>query len=256
MKNRFSKVYLLLILCFFSIQLGKAQIVNIEEKEAELLDTIAWFGGLQQDLRLVKNTSAIFIFRTALNLGHVRHKNMFISVTDYKFSTTGNEQLINQGFQHLRYVYKAEKKVFYEAFTQLQYNNQIKLQLRWLLGAGFQFNLLNEDKKQVNLGLSYMYEYNEEVEPDTFLRTHRLNSYLVLNFEFFEKINFLSTTYYQPDIINVKDWRLSSRTYFNFQITKKLLFRFGFNITYNSRVPPGVPNTIYSLSNGISWNFW
>jgi Protein of unknown function, DUF481 len=256
MKKRISKAYLIFFLVILSIHFMQAQIINIEEKEAELLDTIAWFGSLQQDLRLVKNTSAIFIFRTALNLGHVHYKHIFLSLTDYKFSTTGNEQLLNQGFQHFRYVYKADKKVFYEAFTQIQYNDQIKLKVRWLLGGGVQFNLISEKNKHVNLGLSYMYEYNEEVDPDVFFRNNRLNSYLVLNFNFFKKINFLSTTYYQPDIINVQDWRLSSRTSMYFNITKKLLFKFGFNLTYDSKVPPGVPNAIYSLSNGITWRFW
>ena len=233
-----------------------AQIVNIQEKKAELLDTIAWFGGLQQDMRLVKNTSAIFTFRTALNLTHVRRKHMFLSFTDYKFATTGNEQLLNQGFQHLRYVYKGDKKVFYETFTQLQYNNQIKLRMRLLLGTGVQFNLISKKDKHINLGVSYMYEYNEEIDPIAFYRNNRMNIYLVLQFKFFKKIDFLSTTYYQPDIVNAKDWRLSTETEFLFAITKKVFFKFGFDLTYNSRIPPGVPNSIYALANGITWNFW
>ena len=256
MKNRFPSICFFLGLLLLCSVVSSAQIVNIQEKKAELLDTIAWFGGLQQDLRLVKNTSAIFTFRTALNLTHLHRRHMFLSITDYKFATTENEQLLNQGFQHLRYVYKGEKKVFYEAFTQLQYNNQIKLKMRWLLGAGVQFNLISKENKHVNLGISYMFEYNEEIEPDAFFRNNRLSTYLVLNFYFFKKINFLSTTYYQPDITNAKDWRLSSETELLFDITKKLSFKFGFDLTYNSRIPPGVPNAIYSIANGIAWRFW
>ena len=256
MKNRFSKVKLLVILSLFFFQFSQAQIVNIEEKKAELLDTIAWFGSIKQDLGLLKNTSAIFTFRTAINIGHVHYKHMFLSLTDYKYTTTGNEQLANQGFQHFRYVFKAKPKLFYEAFTQVQYNDQIKLKLRWLLGTGVRFNIISQEKKHINLGLSYMFEYNEEVDPEVYLSNHRLNSYLVLNFIFFNNLNILSTTYYQPDISNIHDWRLSSQSAIHFNITKKLLFKFSFNLTYNSRIPPGVPHTIYSLSNGITWLLW
>ena len=256
MNSRFVKVFSLILFIFPLFYTAQAQIVNIEEKKAELLDTIAWFGAFQQDMRLVKNTSAIFVFRTALNLGHVRHRHMFLSITDYKFTTTENEQIINQGFQHFRYVYKARKDVFYEAFTQLQYNQQIKLRMRWLLGAGFQFNLISAENQHLNIGISYMYEYNEEVDPEIHIRNNRLNTYLVLNFKLFNKVLLLSTTYYQPDIVNIKDWRLSSETEFHFDITKKLSFKFGFNLTYNSRIPPGVPNTIYALANGLRWTLW
>ncbi len=255
MKNRFYKVYLLLLAGLFFSQFSQAQIVNIEEKKAELMDTVAWLGNLQQDLGLLKNTSAVFNFKTTLNVGFVHYKHLFLSITNYNYSSTNNEQLANQGFQHLRYVFKSNPRVFYEAFTQLQYNDQIKLKMRWLLGAGVKFNLVSKEKKHVNLGLSYMYEYNEEVNPDVFLRLNRLNSYLVLNFAFFDKFNILSTTYYQPNIIAINDFRLSSQTAIYFNITKKLLFKFAFDLTYNSRVPPDVPFTIYSLSNGITWVF-
>ncbi len=256
MKKRPSKVYLLFALVCFSIQFLKAQIVNIEEKKAELLDTVAWFGSIGQEMGLLKNTSTIFTFRTAANIGRVHHKHLFLSLTDYRYTATGNEQLANQGFQHLRYVLKAKPKVFYEAFTQLQYNDQIKLKMRWLLGAGVKFNLVSKEKRHVNLGVSYMYEYNEETDPDVFLRINRMNTYLVLNFVFFDKLNILSTTYYQPNIIDFNDIRLSSQTSFHFNITKKLLFKFAFDLTYNSRIPPNVPNTIYSLTNGITWLIW
>lgn len=256
MKKSFPRLCLLCILFVFSIKHSNAQIVNIEEKKAELQDTIAWFGSIQQDMELLKNSSSIFTFRTAANIGRVHHKHLFLSLTDYKYSRTDSKQLANQGFQHLRYVFKAKPKVFYEAFTQLQYNDQIKLRMRWLLGAGGKFNIISKENKHLNLGLSYMYEYNEENDPELFLRIHRMSSYLVFNFVFFDKVNFLSTTYYQPDITDFNDWRLSSNTALHFKITEKLSFKCAFDLTYNSRVPPDVPHTIYSLSNGLKWQLW
>lgn len=256
MKKGISKVFLSILFSFFAYHFLQAQIVNIEEKKAELMDTIAWFGSIKQDMRLLKNTSTIFSFRTAINIGHVRYKHMFLSLTDYKYTATGKEKLANQGFQHFRYVLKAKPKIFYETFTQLQYNDQIKLKLRWLLGAGVKFNIISKEKKHVNLGLSYMYEFNEEVDPEMYFRNHRLSSYLVLNFIFFDNLNVLSTTYYQPDILNIHDWRLSSKTAIHLNITKKLLFKVAFDLTYNSRIPPNVPHTIYALSNGITWLLW
>lgn len=256
MKFVFSKESLLIVFCSLILQTAATQIVNIEEKRAELLDTIAWFGSIQQDLGLLKNTSTIINLSTAANIIRSHHKHLFLSFTNYKYSATEDEDLANQGFQHLRYVFKAQPKIFYEAFSQLQYNRQIKLTMRWLLGAGVKFNILSKERRHLNLGLSYMREYNEETDPDLYLRINRLNSYLVINFVFFENLNFLNTTYYQPDILNFNDWRLSSNTRILFNITKKLSFAAGFNLTYNSRIPQDVPNTIFSLTNGIVWNIW
>ena len=109
------------------------------------------------------------------------------------------------------------------------------------------------------MGLSYMYEYDEEFFKETDLtiyhRDHRLSSYFSFVTKPSGNFKLSGTTYFQPLLNDWSDIRLSSQAALLFNITKHLHFSTAFNIVYDSRVPEGVVHTFYSLKNGFRWEF-
>lgn len=232
-----------------------AQIVNIEAKRVTQRDSSEWYGRVDLGLNLVENGNSIVNLNGGLNIEYVKGRHWALSLTNFNFIQIEKEDFINDGFQHFRYNYQMSKRVTFEAFTQAQYNEKLNLRLRWLLGTGARIALVQKEKHKAFLGLTYMYEFNEETNPEMQFRDNRLSTYISLNIKPFSNASISSTTYYQPVLNDFSDLRLSSQTALLIKLTQKLLFTMTFNITYDSRVPESVANTIYSLRNGIRWNF-
>ncbi len=232
-----------------------AQIVNIENKRVQLKDSIAWYGQLNFGFNLIENGNSIISFNGGANVEHVNRRHWFLLLTNFNFVQVEKEDFVNDGFLHFRYNYSLSKRFTYEAYTQAQYNEKLNLRLRWLLGTGMRFTVIKKEKHSAYLGASYMFEYNEETSPELEFRDNRLSTYVSFSIRPFENTKLTNTTYYQPVFGKISDLRLSSQTQLVINFTKKLLFTTTFNITYDSRVPEEVANTIYNLRNGIRWNF-
>lgn len=248
----------LLILIFF-IENANAQIVNIEDRRSTLADTSGWFGYLGLGVNLIKNNRSVTNIHGNLRAEHLKGKYRVLLLTDYNLIRADKESFIDNGFQHFRFNYKINKRLTYEFFSQIQFNNQVRIKLRGLVGTGLRVRILREGKQKVYWGLSYMREYNEiEIVEDvvTIFRDHRMSTYLSMTlYPFEENFSISNTTYYQPVLTDFSDVRLSSQTSLQFAISKRLVFSAIFSITNDTRVPENIPATYYSLKNGIRFNF-
>lgn len=232
-----------------------AQIVNIESKRVVHVDSSEWYGRLNLGFNLIENGNSIINFNGGANLEYVKGHHWFLALTNFNFIQIEKEDFINDGFLHFRYNYSINKFLSYEAFTQAQYNEKLNLQLRWLLGTGLRFALVNKKDHNAYLGVSYMYEYNEETSPELEFRDHRMSSYFSFSIKPFKNARFTGTSYFQPVLNDFNDLRLSSQSALAIDLTKNLKFTTTLNITYDSRVPEDVVNTIYSFRNGIRLDF-
>lgn len=178
-------------------------------------------------------------------------------LTDISFVQADNEELVSNGFEHIRYNYLLgqKKKFAIEAFEQVQYNKIQKIKLRMLAGAGGRYSFISSDTANLNLGITPMYEYEELTDDSTFSRTFRISNYLSFDFQVFKKALIRSITYYQPNAANFSDYRISNETSFSIQLTGSLNFKVTYNMLYDSKPPIEVPNLIYGLSNGLGWKF-
>ena len=256
---RINSVLPVLLFLFFFIGKNTAQIVNIEDRRSTLTDTSGWFGYLGLGVNLIKNNRSVTNVSGNLRAEYLQGKYRVLLLTDYNLIRADKESFIDNGFQHFRLNYKINKRLTHELFSQIQFNNQVRIKLRGLLGTGLRIRILKEGKQKVYWGLSYMYEYNEiEIvdEVVTIFRDHRMSTYLSMTlYPFTEDFSISNTTYYQPVITNFSDVRLSSQTALRFAISKRLVFSAIFSITNDTRVPENIPATYYSLKNGIRWEF-
>ena len=251
-------IFPLIIVFLFSLNLS-AQIVNIEDKRVNRVDSIAWFGFLNVGFNVIQNGKSVVSINGDLRIEHVRKRHTWLALTNYNLGKVEKQDVINDGFQHFRYNYEISSGVTWEAFTQTQFNEAIRLQLRWLLGGGPRFNLIRKENHEMNLGALYMYEYNEEHFKETavtfYHRDHRLSCYLSFVTHPTPNFSISGTSYFQPLLNNWDDLRFSSQTSLIFHLTKKLHYSASFSLLYDSRVPETVANTIYNWKNGLRWEF-
>lgn len=101
-----------------------------------------------------------------------------------------------------------------------------------------------------------MYEHeelNEEVL--NINKDFRGSSYLTFSFYPTDNITIVSTTYYQPLLTQLSDYRIASETNFLLSITNKLSLRTSYSITFDATPAEGVPNTFYNLTTGLLYAF-
>jgi len=236
-----------------------AQIVNIESKRNNKIDSSDWNGSVNMGFNFVENGKRIITIKGNFRLEHLRGPHLFLSISDMIFGKIDNDGFQNKGFQHFRYNYSIKTRLTWEAFAQWQYNERIKLNTRILAGTGPRFAILYKDPYNVYTGIAYMYEYNEEEYGDPisryFSNDHRLSTYISFSLKPSKLVRILSTSYFQPVLNNFDDLRLSSVSSLELNITKQLKFINTFNVSHDSRVPEGVSNTIYSYLSGLKFTF-
>ena len=143
----------------------------------------------------------------------------------------------------------------WEVFTQVQYNNQTKLNLRYLAGSGPRFKLTPYEEAKFYWGVAYMFEYEELTDPGVVHQDHRMSSYFSFTLKPVDNVSFVSTTYVQPLIKDFADYRLLNENVLSLAITGHLSLDIKFQVSYDAAPAEGVPNTIYTSRNGLTYSF-
>jgi hypothetical protein len=257
--------------CFFLLlllpTLLPAQVVNTEKLRST--NEEGWLAEAGLDFGLTRNKAGQTVrLGSRLRLEYEKNKNRWMALGAYNLTQFRNVEdpgsvprnFANNAFGHLRYNYLANDWLTWEAFTQLQYDEIQQIDARVLTGTGPRIKLLRTDSSQLFFGMLYMYEYEsstdvfevpEDREERITLTDHRLSTYISGGFQVTETFSINHVTYFQPNLADFGDFRISSETSFSFKISDKLAFRTYFQLMYDERPPIPVPNTMYTLSNGL-----
>lgn len=230
-----------------------SQIVNIEDRRFNR-DTSSWFGQLDLGGSYTRNSNKVLTLNGGLRLDRHLQKSDILLLFDYRMVQAGGSNFLNAGFGHLRYGYQLSSKVSWESFTQVQYDEKLRLSLRWLIGTGPRIRVLNSKNSKVFLGILYMYEYDELSNANITFRDHRLSSYLSISAAISGDITLSNTTYYQPRLLAFDRPRISSASTLSFQFSNRLSFTTKFNLTHDVRVNEvfsEVPRTAFNWLNGL-----
>ena len=240
-------LFILLPLC----SLG--QIINVENKRLSD-DKDGFVGTFDLGLNLIKNTAQILQFNNNVHLQYSKKNHTYLLLNDISFvQKEGEEDWLNKGYQHVRYIYQ-HKKLGFEGFIQHQYDKAQKIQYRVLSGVGARWQLVKNDSLQFAMGFSTMNEYENPVDADPFVQI-RLNHYLSFAFQVNKNISLSTTNYYQPLLTTWSDYRMSSQTALKLVLNKQFEFKIAGNVTYDSRPAESVPLLNYHVVNGVSYIF-
>ena len=251
---------LIALLCGFFLCTGvRAQIVNIEDKR-QTLDTFGWAGQLDLAGGLTQNTQRVVTGNAGLRLDHRGKQHNFLLLADYRLVQVSGDNALNAGFGHVRYGWEPPGRDGWrwESFSQVQYDERLRLDVRFLLGTGIRRRLYRRGDWRGYLGVLYMYEYDELSRQNIFYRDHRLSNYLTLAFSPRAGVRVASTTYYQPRLPDFNLARLSTVTTLSLQLAGKFSFTTRLALTQDKRVSqdlPEVPATTYAWTNGLRYAF-
>lgn len=231
------------------------QVIHIDNRR--LADTTDGFrGDVSLQANLVQNLNDIFQANAGAQFHFVKNRHRIMSLSAFNFSLFNESRTTNDAYQHFRYNYKLTDRLSPEVFAQYQYNELIKIGFRTLHGAGMRFSVLKNDSTKTKLfaGLSYMYEYEEEVT-DKIIRVHRANFYFSAGFPIGSIIHLDAIAYFQPNLVYFADLRTSIELIVDVHITRRLSLMLVHSLIYDGEPPEGVRNVFYNFRNGLRYRF-
>lgn len=232
-----------------------AQLVNIEKSRKDPKDGFQGLIGV--DISLTKNTRQILETGTVTQVQYHKNRHTVLLLNNLRFMRVEDDDLINNGFQHLRYNYLLRDSVtIFEVFTQHQYNSIRLLQRRFLLGVGPRFRIFDTGRFDLYLAPLVMFEHERfNDEQNTQTDKFKGDFYISTSYEIEERITFSHTTYYQPDFNKIDQFRVASETGFEFTVNEVFSFVATFDLAYDSHPRGDIPELFYTLKNGIKYEF-
>jgi len=232
-----------------------AQIVNIENARMHS-DTTGIMGNAGAALALTKNTEQVFLFNVNAHVQYKTQKDLYLVLGSYGFLKGSGTNLIDNSFLHFRYNRKINKTLRWEVFTQLQKNLITKIAYRFLIGTGPRFKIA--DSKRFKLYTASLLMFENEKEKSTPVILHndwRNSSYISFTFLPNEQTELVSTSFYQPLINRINDYRLLNQTKLIVKAGKRLSVSVNYNYLFDNNPASGTPKTNYSFSTGFDYDF-
>ena len=178
-------------------------------------------------------------------------------VLKYNYAKSFDVKSKDNAFMHYRYIVNPKLKITTEYFLQIEDNEFKQLNLRTLFGAGYRFRLFEKESLyHGRLGLG-LFHSREEISDafDTVEEVNRLNTYFTFQYNIKKGLNFLSTTYYQPDFEQFSDYRILEQLSFEFNISKGFLYFITVDVSYDSKPVNGLEKNDTSYKSGIKYRF-
>ncbi len=236
------------LLLVLSPLLAHAQVVNIENKRFDN-DTVRWSAQVGARFNVVENTqrSTDLGAQGGVQFIHDIHRAFF--VTDFSLNRVENNAFTNMGFQHLRYQRQWRGPFVWEGFTQLQYNKPLRIDIRWVTGAGIRAVVRNAQDLRLALGSSLMYEHEVDRVNDIYHNDIRFSSYVSAAWKIEPHMQLTTIIYYQPLIGDASDHRIAVESQLRFRVTRRFAFDTRLNLQKDTKMAPGVPELNYRWEN-------
>jgi hypothetical protein len=254
--------------------------VNIEKYRLALAEDGAT-GGLS--LGIGSKTGNVDYFETSLSgtAGFRSGRSLLLAVVSGKYAAkrTGADRMeapggtlfesdaryANKLLGALRYNLDLSDRLAGEAFTQLEYDEFLRMDLRSLGGVGVRLSLISGEVASVNLGTGTMLEYESQnpdlVAEDPTTLAHRWTSYLSFSVEPVDGLTISSTGYAQPRYTDFSDYRLLNESSLSVALGEHFSLGIAFTLRHDSdpvRLLDGEPplvRTDTGITNKISLEF-
>lgn len=246
-----AKAALLKIIICLLIPFGAyGQVVNVEEKR--LKDADGWIGNTDLEFSFTKDSEQVLELENNIQLGYQSGDHRYLFLNEIELIKDGENDVLNNGFQHVRYNYILTDFVVLEAFAQYQFNQVQQIDKRILLGLGPRFGILQKDSIKLHVGVQLMREWEKA---EIYQHNIRSSNYFSAFLQISKTVSFISTTYYQPLIKDFDDYRIANESGLQFDLLENFAMELVYELLYDTRVPVGVPSTFYSINTGLSYTF-
>lgn len=241
-----------------------AQILNIERLRMKADSTQHFFMkanvGMRSDNRSAAEDEPVnfFGYHANLNLLFTSQNHGYIFVGQMDYLEINDAQFINFGFAHARINFLRKRKLSYEVFTQISYDNFRGLEPRTLLGGGLRYKVLNGEKADLSAGLGAFLEderWRHPIDDKTVeITLAKMATYVRYQVSLSDYVNFNAMVYYQGGYDSGADV-FRNRVSGSFNLSSKLSSRISlnnsFDVSYEDKPIVPITKTIYALRIGV-----
>jgi putative salt-induced outer membrane protein YdiY len=235
-----------------------AQVVNIEEQRITgTRDSVHWYGHLRGGANVIKVRQQSLQLQGQAKVQYKNDPNLVLLLLNVNLLRAGNSDFARQAFAHLRYNRKWAEVLTWEAFAQTQTSPIQLLDQRHLFGTGLRWRLMKskDGRQRIYLGTAWLWEQNYFTEPFGVSAWHRSSNYLSSTFRLSSQAMLIQTTYWQPVIGRVENYRLSTEWLLKVNLGKHLALTIEYDYGVDKNLPETAPRETYAWRNGLMWQW-
>lgn len=265
----FKSILFFLPMVFTALISSQGQILKVDKGDIDADSSDYFLGSINADFNINNastNNEEEVTFRGLkgnVDIAYIADKHAYILINTINYFKATGGPLISTGYSHFRINFLRRRKLSYESFTQIQYDDGRNMPFRFLIGSGIRINLKKKDKVTLHIGIGGMFEREEwkslSENSDIIEREiWKTTNYISGVFDFNEFVNLKVISYYQggyDDVSNIFRNRISGDIVMSFKLTQRLSFLTNFSLQYEDHPIIPINNLVYSLTNGLKWDF-
>ncbi|MBL1214564.1 MAG: DUF481 domain-containing protein [Ignavibacteriae bacterium] len=166
----------------------------------------------------------------------------------------------NKGLFHIRNVIALTNIISSEVFGQINYDKNILIAKRALIGGGIRYKLIDFKESDITIGSAYMFEHEKYDLPANALHekkasVSRWSNYLSAFIKINSILTFGGVIYFQPMFSNFSDHRILNESNLDAALSNDFSLSIDFRLRYDSKPPDGIKGTDTKTSIGIKYQF-
>lgn len=261
--QRFRIVHIFFFILFG--QIGLAQILKVD-KGFLATDSSNYFTGIIDATFAINNRSStaeeenIYVgVNNNVDLVYIAEKSATVLISGLNYYKIGDGPLIYNGTAHLREIFRRSAKLTPEVFGQIQFDESRNMALRWLLGGGYRWNILQQ-KNSLYAGLGIFHEHerwngeSETIEKNLW----KMNSYLSADVSLTATTNINAIVYLQSGhdkMIDAFRNRLSGQIEFKNALTERFKVKMTSSFLWDDKPIIPLNKFIYEVYFGVEYGF-
>lgn len=260
-----SRKILIVILTLLSIFTLKAQILKVD-KGYLASDSSNYFLGVVDVTFAINNRSStvdeqnVYVgVNNNVDAVYIAEKSATIFLGGLNYFKIGDGPLIYNGTTHLREIFRRSAVLTPEVYGQIQFDESRNMKLRWLLGGGYRWNILQKKNSLfAGLGIFNEVERWNAGEIDINKRLWKMNSYLSADVKLTPTTNINAIIYFQSGHDGAIDQfrnRVSGHIEFKNALTKKFKVKMTSNFLLDDRPIIPLNEFIYEVYFGVEYSF-
>lgn len=234
--------YVVVVILFFLLLSGgglNAQILHLHKLRAEHDTSKVWYGDIELGFLHKNQQVNVTEFHSRSNLDYVSDDHNYLLVSNFSLVKVGTNNVLSEGFSHMRANLYQHNTFSPEVFFQVQYDIGRGMEERTLVGSSAKMQVFHTDKVNYSVNTGFMYEHEvwrnpensgRKIDRDRFKSTTNMS----LKWEVTETANLHAIAYYQATVNEFFSPRISMDMAFKFFITRQFSFKNEFQFLYDA----------------------
>ncbi|WP_436515370.1 hypothetical protein [Ekhidna sp. To15] len=190
---------------------------------------------------------------------YIGDKSATVFLSGLNYFKIGDGPLIYNGTAHLRQILRRSAKLTPEIYGQVQFDESRNMELRWLLGGGYRWNILQK-RNSLYAGLGIFRETEQWIAGDLSVNKElwKMNSYVSADIKLTPTTNINAIVYLQSGRDGTIDQfrnRVSGQLEFKNALTEQFKVKMTSNFLLDDRPIIPLNKFIYEVYFGVEYSF-